>query len=168
VTTTAPAGEVAGAVVADDDGVAVGVDDGRVVVVDRPWPPAGVEEGAGVEEAGSVVVVVVDGADDGVAGSGEVTPAGAVELVVVDGSLFGSVEEAGSVDEDGLVADGSVVDGSVVEGSLVEVVEVVEVVEGSGLMVVGSGAGSVAGMVSVVVGSIPAPGSVGEPVSATA
>gem|GEM_PF-4121269 len=138
--------------VADDDGVVVGVDDGRVVVVGRPWPPAGVEEGAGVEEAGSVEVVVVEGEEDGAVGSGEKTPAGAVVVLVVDGSMDGSVEE-----DEGSVAEGSVAEGSVAEGS---------VVEGSGLMVAGSGTGSVAGTVSVVVGSVAAPGS--EPVSATA
>jgi hypothetical protein len=141
----------------DDDGVVVGVDDGRVVVVDRPWPPADGEEDAGVEGAGPVVVVVdVDEEEDGAVGSGEESPAGAVVLVVVDGSVVeGSVVD-GSVVEEGSVV---IVDGSVVEGSTVD---------GSVVIVDGSGAGSVAGMVSVVVGSIPVPASVGEPVSATA
>ncbi|TMK52505.1 MAG: hypothetical protein E6G66_03840, partial [Actinobacteria bacterium] len=61
MTTSAPAGEGTGAEVVVEAGVVdVVVDDGRVVVVGRPEPPAGAEDGTVVlvVESGAVVVVV--------------------------------------------------------------------------------------------------------------
>jgi hypothetical protein len=98
VTTSAPAGEGAGAEVVVEAGlVDVVVDDGRVVPVGRPEPPAGVEDGwvvLVVSSAGAVVVVEVEvvALSSGTAGAVvDVVDAGSVVVVVVVGSDAGVV-----------------------------------------------------------------------------
>jgi len=92
-------------VVAVDTGVVVvGVDDGRVVVVDRPCPPDDGDVVTAVEEAGSVVVVVVAAPGSLSAGAVvvvvEEVGSGTVVVVVVEsgdeGSVAGSVAGSGA------------------------------------------------------------------------
>jgi hypothetical protein len=100
--TTAPAGEGAGAVVGVEPDAVVVVDDGRVVVVDRPEPPEDGMDVLVVELPGPVVVVeeeleVVVAPESSSAGTVVVVVEGSFGVVVVvvvesdEGSVVGVV-----------------------------------------------------------------------------